>query len=410
LLEPPAKGAIAEGGITFGVNCARSCWKQNKIHARGDSTLCDLALDLQPAMRTEDFDFDLPASFIAQRPAKPRDAARLLEVGARLADHGVRDLPRLLRPGDVCVFNDTKVIPTRLEGRRGAARIEATLHKPETRPEAPERADTWRAFVRPAKRLRPGDSVTFAGDALSAEVLAKPEGGEVVLRFDRDGPELLAALERVGAMPLPPYIRRDGLPDSTDAADYQTVFARAPGAVAAPTAGLHFTDRLLADLDARGIRRVTVTLHVGAGTFLPVKAEDPRAHAMHAEYGEIAAAEAEAIRAARAAGGRVVAIGTTPLRLLESAAGADGDLQPFAGETDIFILPGYRFRIVDLLFTNFHLPRSTLFMLVSAFSGRRRMLRAYDHAKAQGYRFFSYGDASLLHRLPDLDGTSGDTP
>ena len=353
-------------------------------------------------MRTDDFDFDLPREYVAQRPVEPRDAARLLEVGEDLADRTVRDLPDLLAPGDVAVFNDTKVIPTRLHGHRGEARIEATLHKPVARPDRPEQADTWRAFARPGKRLRVGDTVSF-GNALTAEVVDKPEGGEAILRFDRGGAALLEALQRVGAMPLPPYIRLEDGPDARDAADYQTVFAAEPGAVAAPTAGLHFTDRVLRALDARGVRRVTVTLHVGAGTFLPVKADDPREHAMHAEYGEIRPDEAEAINAARAAGGRVVAIGTTALRLLETAADPSGTLHPFAGESDIFILPGHRFRIADLLFTNFHLPRSTLFMLVCAFAGRRRMLQAYAHARAQDYRFFSYGDASLLHRLPDLD-------
>ena len=348
-------------------------------------------------MRTDDFDFDLPKSFVAQRPIRPRDAARLLEVGPQLRDLGVRDLPDLLRPGDVAVFNDTRVIPTRLWGTRGQARIEATLHKPD-----PARADTWRAFARPGKRLRVGDTVSFA-KTLSAEVIGKPEGGEVVLRFDRGGQDLLQALERIGAMPLPPYIdRRDGA-DSTDDQDYQTVFALTPGAVAAPTAGLHFTDDLLARLDARGVTRVRVTLHVGAGTFLPVKTDDPRAHAMHSEFGEITADTAAAINAARAAGGRAVAIGTTALRLLETAADTAGTVHPFRDESDIFILPGYRFKASDLLFTNFHLPRSTLFMLVCAFAGRQRMLAAYAHAKQQGYRFFSYGDASLLHRLPDLD-------
>jgi S-adenosylmethionine:tRNA ribosyltransferase-isomerase len=352
-------------------------------------------------MRTDDFDFDLPKSFVAQRPIKPRDAARLLEVGATIRDLGVRDLPDLLRPGDVAVFNDTRVIPTRLWGSRGRARIEATLHKPETGGGAEARDDTWRAFARPGKRLRVGDTVTFA-ETLRAEVVDKPAGGEVVLRFDRGGQDLLRALETVGAMPLPPYIDRGGGPDSTDYQDYQTVFAKTPGAVAAPTAGLHFTDALLRRLDARGVLRVTVTLHVGAGTFLPVKTDDPRRHPMHSEFGEIPADTAAAINAARAAGGRCVAIGTTALRLLETAADDTGAVHPFRDESDIFILPGYRFKATDLLFTNFHLPRSTLFMLVCAFSGRRRMLAAYEHAKHHGYRFFSYGDASLLHSLPDL--------
>lgn len=356
-------------------------------------------------MHTDDFDFDLPRDFVAQRPLTPRDASRLLEVGEKFADRSVRDLPELLQPGDVAVFNDTKVIPTRLIGQRGNARIEATLHKPLVHPDRPDAADTWRAFARPGKRLRVGDHVTFA-DKLFAEVLEKPEGGEVILRFNRAGADLLEALQQVGAMPLPPYIHRNDGPDAQDTADYQTVFAQEPGAVAAPTAGLHFTDRLLAALDERGIKRVTITLHVGAGTFLPVKTDDPHEHRMHAEYGEIQPAEAEAINAARQAGGRVVAIGTTALRLLETAADESGRLHPFADESDIFILPGYRFRMVDLLFTNFHLPRSTLFMLVCAFAGRKRMLQAYEHAKQEDYRFFSYGDASLLHRLPDIEELS----
>ncbi|MBK1697262.1 tRNA preQ1(34) S-adenosylmethionine ribosyltransferase-isomerase QueA [Rhodovibrio salinarum] len=351
-------------------------------------------------MHTDDFDFDLPKSFVAQRPIKPRDAARLLAVGEGFQDLGVRDLPQLLQPGDVAVFNDTRVIPTRLWGTRGQARIEATLHKPD-----PERDDTWHAFARPGKRLRVGDTVTFA-ETLNAAVIDKLEGGEVVLRFDRGGHDLLQMLEQIGGMPLPPYIdRRDG-PDSTDYQDYQTVFANTPGAVAAPTAGLHFTDQLLANLDARGVQRVTVTLHVGAGTFLPVKTDDPRQHAMHAEFGEITPATAEAINQARTAGGRAVAIGTTALRLMETAADDSGTVHPFRDESDIFILPGYRFKATDLLFTNFHLPRSTLFMLACAFAGRRRMLSAYEHAKQQGYRFFSYGDASLLQRLPDIDETT----
>jgi len=347
-------------------------------------------------MRTDDFDFDLPRSFVAQHPVRPRDAARLLEVRPdALHDRHVRALPELLRPGDVAVFNDTRVIPARLFGRRGAARVEVTLHKPDDADGA-----LWRTFARPAKRLRPGETVTF-GQELSAEVVEKGEGGEVVLRFDRSGRALMDVLERVGAMPLPPYIERPEGPEDRDRADYQTVFARRPGAVAAPTAGLHFTERLLGALDARGIKRVSVTLHVGAGTFLPVKTEDPADHPMHSEAGEVTPATADAVNAARAAGGRVVAIGTTALRLLETAADEDGVLHPFRGESDIFILPGYNFRIVELLLTNFHLPRSTLFMLVCAFAGTERMQAAYAHAKAAGYRFYSYGDACLLHRVAD---------
>lgn len=343
-------------------------------------------------MRVDDFDFDLPRELIAERPAVPRDAARLLHVAPDgLADLAVRELPRLLRPGDLMVCNDTRVIPARLKGRRGAAGVEVTLHERTG-------AARWNAFARPAKKLRPGDVVVFT-DGFAAEVEGKGEGGEVALRFDLSGPALMAALEHHGRMPLPPYIRREGgAADDRDRADYQTVFARSDGAVAAPTAGLHFTPELLASLEARGIRRATVTLHVGAGTFLPVKAEDTRDHRMHAERGIVDAATAQAINAARAEGGRVVAVGTTSLRLLESAADEDGRVRPFDGATDIFITPGFRFRITDLLMTNFHLPRSTLFMLVAAFSGLERMRAAYEHAKSGGYRFYSYGDACLLHR------------
>lgn len=340
-------------------------------------------------MRVDDFDFELPRELIATRPAAPRDAARLLEVRPDgLGDHVVRNLPALLAPGDLLVFNDTKVIPARLTGRRGAATVDVTLHKQDD-------VARWRAFARPAKRLRPGDRIVFAED-FSAEVTAKGEAGEVTLRFDRAGGELFAALERHGAMPLPPYMGRDA--DARDRTDYQTLFAARPGAVAAPTAGLHFTPELVATLEARGIGRATVTLHVGAGTFLPVKAEDTRDHVMHSEWGEVDAAAAARIEETRSRGGRIVAVGTTSLRLLESAAAADGRVRPFAGETDIFITPGYRFRAVDLLVTNFHLPRSTLFMLVAAFSGLERMKAAYAHAKAVRYRFYSYGDACLLHR------------
>ncbi len=341
-------------------------------------------------MRTDLFDFDLPRALIAQHPVTPRDRARLLDVGEDLADRGVGDLPRLLEPGDVLVFNDTRVIPTRLHGRRGEAKVEVTLHKRA----GPGR---WRAFAKPAKRLKPGARIDFAED-FAAEVTAKAEGGEVTLAFDREGPALLAALERHGAMPLPPYIRRAGGPDSRDRGDYQTIFAQHDGAVAAPTAGLHFTPELLAALDARGLHRVTLTLHVGAGTFLPVRTVDPRDHSMHSEAGILDEEAVAAIATARAAGGRVVAVGSTALRLLETAAGADGRLAPFAGETDLFLLPGDRFRIVDLLLTNFHLPRSTLFMLVCAFAGTARMKAAYAHAVRAGYRFYSYGDCCLLRR------------
>ena len=349
-------------------------------------------------MRTDLFDFDLPPELIAQRPAKPRDAARLLVVGETLDDRVFRDLPNLLRAGDILVSNDTRVVPARLEGRRpnaqgGFARIEVTLHR---------RGDSgrWRAFARPARKLRPGDRILFAPD-LEAVVEERAEGGEVVLNFDSEGATFLEALEHHGIMPLPPYIERAAGGEASDRADYQTVFAERPGAVAAPTAGLHFTPKLLCRLEAHGVLDARLTLHVGAGTFLPVKAEEAEAHRMHAEYGTIAAETAEQINAARARGGRVVAVGTTSLRLLESAADDRGLVQPFEGETNIFILPGYRFRAVDLLITNFHLPRSTLFMLVAAFSGLERMKAAYEHAKAAGYRFYSYGDACLLNCRSD---------
>lgn len=336
------------------------------------------------------FDFELPRDLIAERPITPRDAARLLHVAASgLEDRHVRDLPDLLQPGDVLVSNDTRVIPARLFGKRGEAGVEVTLH---------ERValDSWKAFARPAKKLRLGDVVRFGGD-FSAEVAEKGEAGEVTLRFDRSGDALMLALEEHGKLPLPPYIRK-GEADEADRDDYQTVFAQHKGAVAAPTAGLHFTPELLAALDARGITRLTVTLHVGAGTFLPVKVDDTKDHKMHSERGVVSAEVAAAINAAKAAGRRVVAVGTTSLRLLESAADADGVLHPFDAATGIFITPGYRFRLVDVLMTNFHLPRSTLFMLVSAFAGLENMRAAYAHAMASGYRFYSYGDACLLEK------------
>ncbi|WP_207458771.1 tRNA preQ1(34) S-adenosylmethionine ribosyltransferase-isomerase QueA [Azospirillum sp. SYSU D00513] len=338
-------------------------------------------------MKTADFDFDLPPDRIAEHPVRPRDAARLLEVGEQLRDHIVRDLPALLEPGDLMVVNDTRVIPARLEGRRGEVRVEVNLHKRDGERE-------WRAFCRPGKRLKPGDVIAF-GEGFEAEVLAK-DGMEVHLRFSAAGPALFEALHRMGTMPLPPYIRRKA--DVGDAEDYQTVFAAREGAVAAPTAGLHYTPELLAALEARGVRRVPVTLHVGAGTFLPVKVDDVAEHRMHSEWGEISPETAEAVNATRAAGGRIVAVGTTALRILETAGRADGTLAPFSGDTDIFITPGYRFRIVDILLTNFHLPRSTLFMLVCAFAGMDRMRAAYAHAIDRNYRFFSYGDTSLLRR------------
>ena len=344
-------------------------------------------------MKLSDFDFDLPQDRIAQHPARPRDAARLLEVGdGALADRGVRDLPALLRAGDLLVSNDTRVIRAQLSGLRGAARIGFTLHKARGPGE-------WDAFARPAKKLAPGDRIAFAAD-FTAEVAAKGEGGEVTLRFDRSGEELMSALARHGRMPLPPYIRRPAA-EPEDDADYQTIFARRDGAVAAPTAGLHFTPRLLQALDEAGVRRAHVTLHVGAGTFLPVKTEDVSAHVMHREWAELPAATAAAIAETRARGGRVVAVGTTSLRTLEGVAALRGGIEPWSGDIDLFIRPGFRFRAVDLLLTNFHLPKSTLFMLVSAFAGLGRMRAAYAHAVASGYRFFSYGDACLIHRAED---------
>lgn len=341
-------------------------------------------------MLTADFDFHLPESAIALRPARPRDSARLLVVrgpDAPFEDRVVRDLPDLLRPGDVLVMNDTRVLPVQLFGTRGNARIGATLI---------ERVDPhrWWAFVRNARRLGEGDRVAF-GAGLEGVVEAKREDGALLWRFACDGP-LEAALEAAGAMPLPPYIAARRPADAADASDYQTVYAAHKGSVAAPTAGLHFTPDLLARLDAAGVQRETVTLHVGPGTFLPVKADAVADHVMHAEWGEVRADVAKRLNAVRAGGGRVIAVGTTALRLLESAADEHGRLSAFASETAIFITPGYRFRAVDGLMTNFHLPRSTLFMLVSALMGVERMRAAYAHAVAEGYRFYSYGDASLL--------------
>jgi S-adenosylmethionine:tRNA ribosyltransferase-isomerase len=344
-------------------------------------------------VRTDLFDFDLPPELIAQQPARPRDSARLLVVDqAGLQDRRVHDLPDLLEPGDLLVLNDTRVLPTRLTGRRGESTVEVTLH-------ACEKDGRWRAFARPARRCRPGDRLVFAPD-LSAEVLARGEGGEIVLRFACDEAALIARLEAHGAMPLPPYIRRPRGGDPRDRDDYQTLFARRAGAVAAPTAALHFTEPLMAALARREIGHTFVTLHVGAGTFLPVRAETIEDHAMHAEWYEVPPGTAEIVARTRANGGRVVAVGTTVLRTLESAADADGGLRAGAGETRLFITPGYRFKLVDRLLTNFHLPRSTLFMLTAAFAGLERMHAAYAHAIAGGYRFYSYGDACLLERAP----------
>jgi S-adenosylmethionine:tRNA ribosyltransferase-isomerase len=339
-------------------------------------------------MRVDLFDFDLPAESIALRPAKPRDSARLLLVdGDRLSDRVVTDLPELLEPGDVLVFNDTRVIPAQLEGRRGEASIGATLHKREGSRE-------WWAFIRNSKRLRVGDTVEFGG-GVNASAAEKGEDGAVLLHFHGHEPvEVL--LERAGRMPLPPYIASRRPADEADRSDYQTMFAREEGAVAAPTAALHFTPDLIEALDARGIARETLTLHVGAGTFLPVKVNDTAEHKMHAEWGRIDEATAERLNAARRWGGRLISVGTTSLRLLESAADNSGQIQPFEGDTAIFITPGYRFKAIDGLITNFHLPKSTLFMLVSALMGLDVMKAAYAHAIEEGYRFYSYGDGSLL--------------
>ena len=340
-------------------------------------------------MKVDLFDFELPVERIALRPARPRDAARMLIVreSGPFEDRGVRDLPQMLRAGDVLVFNDTRVIPAQLEGRRGEAKIGATLHK---------RIDLrrWQAFVRNAKRLRPGNVAEFCGGvtAVAEERLAD---GSFVLFFEGEEPvEVL--LERAGRMPLPPYIAGKRDTDEQDRLDYQTMFAAEDGAVAAPTAALHFTPELIAALDAAGIGRETLTLHVGAGTFLPVKADDTADHAMHSEWGRVERDVADRLNAARKAGGRLIAVGTTSLRLLESATGDDGMIGEFSDDTDIFITPGYQFRAVDGLMTNFHLPKSTLVMLVSALMGRERMLSAYRHAIENEYRFYSYGDSSLL--------------
>ncbi len=340
-----------------------------------------------------DFDFALPPGLIAQHPAVPREAARLLCVDGELSDRHVADLPDLLRPGDLLVANDTRVIPAQLWARRGAARIGITLDRP--------LADgAWHALARNARRLRAGDTLVFDGGAgFSAEVAARDDDGGVTLVFDRSGEAFSQALAQAGALALPPYIARPDGPTAQDRADYQTVFAARDGAVAAPTAGLHFTPALLARLAARGVARVTLTLHVGAGTFLPVRGETLAGHRIHAEHGVLDDAACRAINAARAAGRRIVAVGTTSLRLLETATCADGETRPFAGETDIFIHPGRPVRGADLLLTNFHLPRSTLFMLVCAFAGTARMKAAYAHAIECGYRFYSYGDASLLSRM-----------
>jgi S-adenosylmethionine:tRNA ribosyltransferase-isomerase len=352
-------------------------------------------------MRVDLFDFDLPPERIALRPAEPRDAARLLIVRpdhvAHFEDRTILDLPQEFRPGDVLVVNDTRVIPARLTGSRvrgaASARVEATLVQREG--EA-----SWRAFARPGKKLKAGEIIRFtaenSAENLDAEVVSKGEEGDIVLKFTIAGEALDRAIERIGQMPLPPYIASRRPADQRDLKDYQTLFAEKSGAVAAPTASLHFTPRLIAALAARGTIIQRVTLHVGAGTFLTVKASDTSSHKMHAEWGEVTQASADAINSARAAGGRIIAAGTTTLRILESAARPDGRIEAFVGETSIFITPGYRFKAVDVLLTNFHLPRSTLFMLAVAFSGLETMQAAYAHAIAEGYRFYSYGDACLL--------------
>ena len=339
-------------------------------------------------MRVDLFDFELPADRIALRPARPRDSARLLVMdGDRILDRSVLDLPDLLQPGDVLVFNDTKVIPAQLEGRRGEARVGVTLHKRE----GPR---SWWAFVRNARRIHAGDRIDFDG-GVAASAIEKAGDGSLLVQFHGEEP-VEQLIERAGRMPLPPYIASRRAADAADREDYQTVFAREEGAVAAPTAALHFTDRLFEALDKRGVGRETLTLHVGAGTFLPVKSDTVAGHVMHSEWGRLDSATVQRLNSARSAGGRLIAVGTTSLRLIESAAGEDGTIRPFEGDTAIFITPGYTFRAIDGLMTNFHLPRSTLFMLVSALMGVEAMKRAYAHAIGQGYRFYSYGDASLL--------------
>ena len=360
-------------------------------------------------MKTADFDFDLPDDHIALRPAEPRDSARLLVVrDGGLEDRIIRDLPDFLQPGDALVFNDTRVIPARLsgvrervgpEGETMTVAVEATLHHRD----AP---DVWSAFMKPGKRIKAGDRIRFGADQdgtcmlgrLDATVADKGEDGLVTLRFDLAGPSLDEAIRDVGVMPLPPYIAAKRAEDDRDRSDYQTLFARWDGSVAAPTAGLHFTPALMTAIEARGVTTHAVTLHVGAGTFLPVKADDTADHRMHSEWGEVSAETARALNAVRVAGGRIVCVGTTSLRLLESATTPDGVVQPFHGDTAIFITPGYAFRAADVLMTNFHLPKSTLFMLVSAFAGLETMKAAYAHAVKDGYRFYSYGDGSLLFR------------
>lgn len=356
-------------------------------------------------MRVDLFDFELPPERIALEPARPRDAARMLHVADGVHDRSVRDLPEILRPGDMLVLNDTKVIPAQLTGVRparatgggGDVRVDVTLHK---RLEDRAAGAAWRAFLRPAKRLREGDVISFDGK-LSAKVLER-DAAEATLLFDHSGGAFDAALAIAGEPPLPPYIARQREAREEDAEDYQTIYARSEGSVAAPTAGLHFTDELFDALDKRGVLLETITLHVGAGTFLPVAVDDTSDHIMHSEWGEITEQQSAQINAARAAGGRIIAVGTTSLRLLESATDQSGEIKAFCAETDIFITPGHKFKATDALLTNFHLPRSTLFMLVCAFAGTKPMKDAYAHAIESGYRFYSFGDACFLE--PEIGG------
>lgn len=344
-------------------------------------------------MLVSEFDFELPESAIALRPASPRDSAKMLIVrpGGPLEDRHVYDLPDLLTPQDILVFNDTKVLPAQLYGHRGDMRVECNLHKRES-------AVQWRAFAKKTKRMKTGDVIVFGEGRVSARIDEIGDGGELLLTFDVKPGELEAVLAEIGTMPLPPYIASKRGVDEKDKEDYQTIFARNEGAVAAPTASLHYTDNLLQALSQKGIRNVTLTLHVGAGTFLPVKADDTADHKMHAEWGCITAETAEILNRVKASGGRIVAVGTTAARLLETAADDDGTISEFNGDTSIFMTPGYKFKAVDILQTNFHLPKSTLFMLVSAFAGLETMRAAYRHAIDSGYRFYSYGDSSLLFK------------
>lgn len=340
-------------------------------------------------MRVDRFDFSLPAELIAECPVSPRDSAKLLYIGDKFRDFVVSDFPALLRAGDVLVFNDTKVIPARLKGKRNDANVEITLHKKDS--------DLWLAFAKPAKKLKSQDKIIFS-EEFSADFISKGEMGEVTLKFNCSGKTFDEMLMKYGEPPLPPYILGKRKLSAEDKKNYQTIYARNPGAVAAPTAGLHFTEELFNEIAAKGIKKVFVTLHVGAGTFLPVKVLDTKDHKMHSEWFSISKETAAEINHAKKSGGRIIAIGTTSLRVLESAADENGIIKESAGETDIFITPGYKFKIVDLLFTNFHLPRSTLFMLVCAFAGEKKMHDAYKHAIDKEYRFYSYGDASLLER------------